>query len=57
MIIEYIINIFEDYFFIEFMGVLDGKDFDGLIDFFIGEFLSRRNLLNKTDNKSMLDGL
>uniref|UniRef100_F6WVP9 Kinesin family member 13A n=1 Tax=Equus caballus TaxID=9796 RepID=F6WVP9_HORSE len=55
--IEHTTNILEDHSFTEFMGVSDGKDFDGLTDSSTGELSSRRNLPNKTDNKSMSDGL
>lgn len=54
--IEHTTNILEDYSFTEFMGVSDGKDFDGLTDSSAGEHSSRRSLPNKVDNKSVTDG-
>ncbi|XP_029798990.1 kinesin-like protein KIF13A [Suricata suricatta] len=52
--IEHTTDILEDHSFTEFMGVSDGKDFDGLTDS-SGE-LSQRNLSNKMDRKSVSDG-
>lgn len=54
--IEHTTDILEDHSFTEFMGVSDGKDFDGLTDSPAGELSSRRNLPNKTDKKSISDG-
>ncbi|KAJ8790520.1 hypothetical protein J1605_004493 [Eschrichtius robustus] len=54
--IEHTTNILEDHSFTEFMGVSDGKDFDGLTDPSAGELSSRRNLPNTTDSKSVSDG-
>ncbi|XP_058411179.1 kinesin-like protein KIF13A isoform X5 [Diceros bicornis minor] len=54
--IEHTTNILEDHSFTEFMGVSDGRDFDGLTDSSAGELPSRRNLPNKMDNKSVSDG-
>ncbi|XP_036893792.1 kinesin-like protein KIF13A isoform X4 [Sturnira hondurensis] len=51
--IEYTTNVLEDHSFTEFMGVSDGKDFDGLTD--SGEISSRKNLPNKMDSKSVAD--
>ncbi|KAM5320766.1 kinesin-like protein KIF13A isoform 4-T4 [Glossophaga mutica] len=53
--IEYTTNILEDHSFTEFMGVSDGKDFDGLTDSSAGEISSRKNLPNKMDNKGVSD--
>lgn len=53
--IEHTTDILEDHSFTEFMGVSDGKDFDGLTDS-SGELSSRRNLPNKMDRKSISDG-
>uniref|UniRef100_A0A8C6QPG0 Kinesin family member 13A n=1 Tax=Nannospalax galili TaxID=1026970 RepID=A0A8C6QPG0_NANGA len=53
--VEHITNILEDHFFTEFMGVSDGKDFDGLTDCSIGE-PSRRDLPNQAGCKSVPDG-
>ncbi|XP_045702963.1 kinesin-like protein KIF13A isoform X4 [Phyllostomus hastatus] len=53
--IEYTTNILEDHSFTEFMGVSDGKDFDGLTDSSAGEIPNRKNLPNKMDNKSVSD--
>lgn len=53
--IEYTTNVLEDHSFTEFMGVSDGKDFDGLTDSSAGEISSRKNLPNKMDNKSVSD--
>ncbi|XP_035882364.1 kinesin-like protein KIF13A isoform X8 [Phyllostomus discolor] len=53
--IEYTTNILEDHSFTEFMGVSDGKDFDGLTDSSAGEIPSRKNLPNKMDNRSVPD--
>nr|XP_054361637.1 kinesin-like protein KIF13A [Mirounga angustirostris] len=54
--VEHTTNILEDHSFTEFMGVSDGKDFDGLTDSSAGELSSRRNLPSKTDQKSIADG-
>ncbi|XP_054935518.1 LOW QUALITY PROTEIN: kinesin-like protein KIF13A [Physeter macrocephalus] len=54
--IEHTTNILEDHSFTEFMGVSDGKDFDGLTDPSAGELSSRRNLPNTMDSKSVSDG-
>ncbi|KAG8510977.1 Kinesin-like protein KIF13A [Galemys pyrenaicus] len=54
--VEHTTNILEDHSFTEFMGVSDGKDFDGLTDSSAGEHSSRRNLPNKTDSQSVSDG-
>uniref|UniRef100_A0A2K6ESL5 Kinesin family member 13A n=1 Tax=Propithecus coquereli TaxID=379532 RepID=A0A2K6ESL5_PROCO len=54
--VEHTTNILEDHSFTEFMGVSDGKDFDGLTDSSAGELLSRRSLPNKMDSKSVSDG-
>uniref|UniRef100_A0A452QJR9 Kinesin family member 13A n=1 Tax=Ursus americanus TaxID=9643 RepID=A0A452QJR9_URSAM len=53
--VEHTTDILEDHSFTEFMGVSDGKDFDGLTDSPAGELSSRRNLPNKTDKKSISD--
>lgn len=54
--IEHTTNILEDHSFTEFMGVSDGRDFDGLTDPSAGELSSRRNLPNTMDSKSVSDG-
>jgi len=54
--VEHTTNILEDHSFTEFMGVSDGKDFDGLTDSSAGELSSRRNLPSKMDQKSIADG-
>nr|XP_030737188.1 kinesin-like protein KIF13A isoform X3 [Globicephala melas] len=54
--IEHTTNILEDHSFTEFMGVSDGRDFDGLTDPSAGELPSRRNLPNTMDSKSVSDG-
>uniref|UniRef100_A0A8I3PVP6 Kinesin family member 13A n=1 Tax=Canis lupus familiaris TaxID=9615 RepID=A0A8I3PVP6_CANLF len=54
--VEHTTNILEDHSFTEFMGVSDGKDFDGLTDSSTGELSSRRNLPSKMDKKSISDG-
>ncbi|XP_072801717.1 LOW QUALITY PROTEIN: kinesin-like protein KIF13A [Vicugna pacos] len=54
--IEHTTNILEDHSFTEFMGVSDGKDFDGLTDPSAGELSSRRNLPHTLDSKSVSDG-
>uniref|UniRef100_A0A8C0CX06 Kinesin family member 13A n=1 Tax=Balaenoptera musculus TaxID=9771 RepID=A0A8C0CX06_BALMU len=54
--IEHTTDILEDHSFTEFMGVSDGKDFDGLTDPSAGELSSRRDLPNTTDSKSVSDG-
>ncbi|XP_012588377.1 PREDICTED: kinesin-like protein KIF13A [Condylura cristata] len=53
--VEHTTNILEDHSFTEFMGVSDGKDFDGLTDSSAGEHSSRRNLPNKMDSQSVSD--
>uniref|UniRef100_A0A2I2Z6U8 Kinesin family member 13A n=1 Tax=Gorilla gorilla gorilla TaxID=9595 RepID=A0A2I2Z6U8_GORGO len=55
--VEHTTNILEDHSFTEFMGVSEGKDFDGLTDSSAGELSSRRNLPNKTGSKTVSDGL
>ncbi|XP_055262700.1 kinesin-like protein KIF13A isoform X3 [Moschus berezovskii] len=54
--VEHTTNILEDHSFTEFMGVSDGKDFDGLTDSSAGELSSRRNLPNTTDSRSISHG-
>ncbi|XP_037374808.2 kinesin-like protein KIF13A isoform X4 [Talpa occidentalis] len=54
--VEHTMNILEDHSFTEFMGVSDGKDFDGLTDSSAREHSSRRNLPNKVDSQSVSDG-
>ncbi|XP_026984254.1 kinesin-like protein KIF13A isoform X3 [Sagmatias obliquidens] len=54
--IEHTTNILEDHSFTEFMGVSDGRDFDGLTDPSAGELPSRRNLPNTMDSESVSDG-
>ncbi|XP_069349646.1 kinesin-like protein KIF13A isoform X4 [Eulemur rufifrons] len=54
--VEHTTNILEDHSFTEFMGVSDGKDFDGLTDSSAGELSNRRNLPNKMDSKGVSDG-
>lgn len=54
--VEHTTNILEDHSFTEFMGVSDGKDFDGLPDCSIGEPSSRRDLRNETDHKGIPEG-
>ncbi|XP_065769221.1 kinesin-like protein KIF13A isoform X3 [Muntiacus reevesi] len=54
--VEHTTNILEDHSFTEFMGVSDGKDFDGLTDSSAGELSSRRNLPNTTDSRSVSHG-
>ncbi|CAH6800704.1 Kif13a [Phodopus roborovskii] len=54
--IEHTTNILEDHSFTEFMGVSDGKDFDGLAGS-VGEPSGGRDLPNETDHKSVPDGL
>nr|XP_023411542.1 kinesin-like protein KIF13A isoform X2 [Loxodonta africana] len=55
--VEHTTNILEDHSFTEFMGVSDGNNFDGLTDSSAGELLRRRNLPNKTESKSVPEGL
>ncbi|XP_011818308.1 PREDICTED: kinesin-like protein KIF13A [Colobus angolensis palliatus] len=55
--VEHTTNILEDHSFTEFMGVSEGKDFDGLTDSSAGELSSRGNLPNKTGSKTVSDGL
>lgn len=55
--VEHTTAILEDYSFTEFMGVSDGKDFDGLPDSSAGgEPLGRRTVPNRIDRKSISDG-
>ncbi|XP_037061656.1 kinesin-like protein KIF13A isoform X4 [Peromyscus leucopus] len=54
--VEHTTNILEDHSFTEFMGVSDGKDFDGLTGGSVGEPSGRRELPNETDHKSVPDG-
>ncbi|XP_029403570.1 kinesin-like protein KIF13A isoform X4 [Mus pahari] len=54
--IEHTTNILEDHSFTEFMGVSDGKDFDGLADCSVGEPSSQRALTNETDHKGIPEG-
>lgn len=54
--VEHTTNVLEDHSFTEFMGVSDGKDFDGLTDSSAEEIPSRKNLPNKTDSKRVSDG-
>ncbi|XP_035298844.1 kinesin-like protein KIF13A isoform X7 [Cricetulus griseus] len=54
--IEHTTNILEDHSFTEFMGVSDGKDFDGLAGCSVGEPSDRRDLPNETDHESVPDG-
>lgn len=54
--IEHTTNILEDHSFTEFMGVSDGKDFDGLADCSVGEPSSRRTLTNEIDHKGIPEG-
>uniref|UniRef100_A0A8C6G5W9 Kinesin family member 13A n=1 Tax=Mus spicilegus TaxID=10103 RepID=A0A8C6G5W9_MUSSI len=51
--IEHTTNILEDHSFTEFMGVSDGKDFDGLADCSVGEPSRRRAVTNETDHKGI----
>ncbi|XP_055988359.1 kinesin-like protein KIF13A isoform X2 [Sorex fumeus] len=48
--------VLEDCSFTEFMGVSDGKDFDGLTESSAGEPLSRRTVPNKRDSKRASGG-
>ncbi|XP_052012682.1 kinesin-like protein KIF13A isoform X6 [Apodemus sylvaticus] len=54
--IEHTTNILEDHSFTEFMGVSDGKDFDGLEDCSVEEPSCRRDLTNETDHKGVPEG-
>lgn len=54
--VEHTTSILEDHSFTEFMGVSDGKDFDGLTDSSAGELSSRRNLPNIADSRSISHG-
>nr|XP_044992259.1 kinesin-like protein KIF13A isoform X5 [Jaculus jaculus] len=54
--VEHTTNVVEDHAFTEFMGVSDGKDFDGLTDSSAGEPSSKRTLPNKRDCKNTPDG-
>ncbi|XP_036609107.1 kinesin-like protein KIF13A isoform X5 [Trichosurus vulpecula] len=59
--IEHMSDIVEDHSFTEFMGVSDGKDFDGISEPLlspVGDLSSmKKNLPNKTDTKSNADWL
>uniref|UniRef100_A0A2R8PDW2 Kinesin family member 13A n=1 Tax=Callithrix jacchus TaxID=9483 RepID=A0A2R8PDW2_CALJA len=55
--VEHTTNILEDHSFTEFMGVSEGKDFDGLTYSSAGELSSRKNLPNKTGSRTVSDGL
>lgn len=54
--VEHTTNVLEDHSFTEFMGVSDGKDFDGLTDCSVGEPSRRRGLTNETDHNSDPEG-
>nr|XP_048316598.1 kinesin-like protein KIF13A isoform X4 [Myodes glareolus] len=55
--VEHTTNILEDHSFTEFMGVSDGRDFDGLTGCSVGEPSGRTDLPNETtDHKSVPDG-
>ncbi|XP_051026869.1 kinesin-like protein KIF13A isoform X2 [Acomys russatus] len=54
--IEHTTNILEDHSFTEFMGVSDGKDFDGLTDCSVGEPSGKRDLANETNLNSDPEG-
>ncbi|XP_021498503.1 kinesin-like protein KIF13A isoform X2 [Meriones unguiculatus] len=54
--VEHTTNILEDHSFTEFMGVSDGKDFDGLTDCSVAESSSRRDLTNEKDHNSVPEG-
>ncbi|XP_069880606.1 kinesin-like protein KIF13A isoform X4 [Dipodomys merriami] len=54
--VEHTMNILEDHSFTEFMGVSDGKDFDGLTDSSAGQPSGRRHLPNKADSESIPGG-
>jgi len=54
--IEHTTNILEDHSFTEFMGVSDGKDFDGLADCSVGEPSSRTDLTIETGRKGIPEG-
>lgn len=56
MTIEHTTNILEDHSFTEFMGVSDGKDFDGLADCSVGEPSSRTDLTIETGRKGIPEG-
>ncbi|KAL1784795.1 kinesin KIF13A isoform X6 [Sigmodon hispidus] len=53
--IEHTTNILEDHSFTEFMGVSDGRDFDGLTGGCVGEPSGKRDLPHETDHKSAPD--
>ncbi|XP_043823417.1 kinesin-like protein KIF13A isoform X2 [Dromiciops gliroides] len=56
--IEHMSDIVEDHSFTEFMGVSDGKDFDGISESPIGGLSSvKKNLPSQTDTKSNVDWL
>ncbi|XP_048204371.1 kinesin-like protein KIF13A isoform X4 [Perognathus longimembris pacificus] len=54
--VEHTTNILEDHSFTEFMGVSDGKDFDGLTDSSSGQPSGRINLPSKADSESAPGG-
>ncbi|XP_041488624.1 kinesin-like protein KIF13A isoform X2 [Microtus oregoni] len=54
--VEHTTNILEDHSFTEFMGVSDGRDFDGLTGCSVGEPSGRTDLPDETDHKSVPDG-
>ncbi|CAO2595939.1 Kinesin-like protein KIF13A [Lemmus lemmus] len=54
--VEHTTNILEDHSFTEFMGVSDGRDFDGLTGCSVGEPSGSTDLPNETDHKSVPDG-
>lgn len=55
--VEHTTSILEDHSFTEFMGVSDGRDFDGLTGCSVGEPSGRADLPNETtDHKSVPDG-
>ncbi|XP_040105257.1 kinesin-like protein KIF13A isoform X3 [Oryx dammah] len=54
--VEHTTSILEDHSFTEFMGVSDGKDFDGLTDSSAGELSSKRNLPNIADSRRVSHG-
>ncbi|XP_005403452.1 PREDICTED: kinesin-like protein KIF13A isoform X3 [Chinchilla lanigera] len=54
--VEHTTNILEDHSFTEFMGVSDGKEFDGLTNSSAGQPSNRRNLPNRTESKSAPGG-
>ncbi|XP_075825858.1 kinesin-like protein KIF13A isoform X3 [Microtus pennsylvanicus] len=54
--VEHTTNILEDHSFTEFMGVSDGRDFDGLTGYSVGEPSGRTDLPDETDHESVPDG-